>query len=462
MTVSAARHRRAAEHPPTEPMPWHPRYVWACWQDRWTIQIRSKSGDTRRNGQDVYRCMSRHHAGPCRDTWARRLYGRLTDPQSEFTSCPIDDAMFWTLTLPPEWHRWVTEASRLEANGLLGRLFRRFKDALNKRLARMGLPSIRYFWIRETHRSGVPHLHMLVVHVELAQMLRERDAELGEHPEVAPDDTHLAPGWLRELAEARGFGGRFDAQVARNREALSGYATKVCSTIDDVDSQVTVGEVVKGSQVPELLPRHCRSYGYSRRFIPPRHKDPDLTGWIEDEHGRVLAPRRARPDEVEWLGEVARIEAGRNRRPEVRPVFDARNVLTHFASQAEAYAYACGGAPGNVARVYQLVGDDWTFTRNPKTVDRDRIDDVESAALARRRADARAPPWRDPTCGIPLSVVATELQGGRWVGVDVEGRPVNLPSTAIRRLRVAGLLGGPVYETSPESSSPARGGAFTA
>ena len=334
--ASEALQRRTLENPPQEPLPHHPRYVHACHGDAWKLQLRRRDG--RGPGAIVpYRCRSRHHRGPCQDRWRRVLYARLMAPSSEFQSCPERAAMFWTLTLPPDWHHGANDSSKLAANKAIGGMLRSFRDALNKRLDRMDLPPIRLFWIREVHKSGVPHLHALVVHDRLAEVLRVRDAELAELVEVSANDSTLAPRWLRDMAEAAGFGERFDAQLARSREALAGYASKVCAKMGETEGAALAGEVTKGSQVPEHLPGHCRSFGYSRGFIPPKNRDPAWTGWVEDEHGRKLAPKKT----IESI-----VRDTETPPPGGGLIFDPKNVLASWPMEdwKDAAAIAMGNA----------------------------------------------------------------------------------------------------------------------
>lgn len=348
--LSEAIKQRARENPPVQPEAWHPSYVHACHEGLWSLQLRSKTNGT--PGHTVpYKCGSRHHKGPCQDRWRRILYARLNSPKSEFKTCRASDAMFWTLTLPPDWHRDANDDSKLAANKMLGAYLKKFVDALNKRQKRAGRAPLRLFWIREVHKSGVPHLHALVVHRELANELRERDAELASQTQLAANETTTAPAYLRDMAEAAGFGIMFDAQIARSREALAGYAAKVLALAGQ-DDDALAGEVTKATQAPEMLPRHCRSYGYSRGFIPARDKDPDWTGWIENEHGQKLAPAATAERAVRQSFE-------REASPgESKLIFDPKTVLGSWPveswREAGQYAWAEAGARSAPARVYKL------------------------------------------------------------------------------------------------------------
>ena len=388
---------RRADNPPCEPAAHHPGYVHACHEKKWTFRVRHTRGE--KAGANVpYTCGSRHHAGPCRDQWCRRLFGRITDPASVFKSASPDAVMFWTFTLPPKWHSRfpgievgetrcgqnipsvgtaVPFDTRLDANRILGKQLRSYMQGLNKKLKRRGQESVRYFWIREDHKSGVPHLHLLVVHAELAAEVRERDALQILVPE---EDKSLAPAtWIARAVKC-GFGVRFDAQLAHDREGLAGYVTKVMARLS--------GEVTKQGQVAERLPASCRSYGYSRGFIPPPAKRDEWTGWIDDEHGRKLSHR----------GLLLRALRESTERDKLGPVWGRiycpQNPLASWdkGNWKDAAAIACEGAGAVLgparppSRVYRL---------KPKTaVSRNELtaEEVLGRVFRSNRAEVRALP----------------------------------------------------------------------
>jgi hypothetical protein len=50
----------------------------------------------------------------------------------------------------------------------------------------------------------------------------------------------------------------------------------------------TVGEVTKLSQAPTIAPSHFRRLRSSKGFLPPKRRDPDITGALFDEHGQEM------------------------------------------------------------------------------------------------------------------------------------------------------------------------------
>lgn len=277
--------------PPVEPCTEAPRYNHAChaafvgrMEDAWYLQLRRKDGT--KAARVPYHCASRRHQGPCQDLWTRRVHGRAMEALAD-----VDPraCMFWVLTLDKLGrHGGRRFRSRQEAYKALP--WAKLQERINYRLSKLEHPRLRYFATVERHKDGWPHLNVLVVDDHLAESLRARDADLGEHPELDDDDCIMAPAYWCELAVAAGFGPRFTAEVARSAKHVVEYITKLAKGDDEweVDGQgnlVLIGEVVKGSQAPEDAPKGCRSLRSSRRFLPTRRKSEDWTGWLEDDDG---------------------------------------------------------------------------------------------------------------------------------------------------------------------------------
>ena len=365
MGKALTREQRAAANPPRLPHPRDPGYVHACHHGEWLMHFRYKSG-AKVGASAPYTCGSRRHEGPCRDRWRRVLFARLSGPACGFYSAHAGGAgMLWTLTLPGWEHRDPTENSLLAANEALGDRLRRLFNRLNKQAKREGRPALQYFWIREAHRSGVPHVHLLVVDKHSAAELATRDQLHHARPEVAANGrAKLATGALLAAALGAGFGERFEAEIVKSRDAVVGYMTKVVGTMGDderakraaYEDRAIAGEVSKGTQVPELLPSHCRSYGSSRGFIPPKNRDENVTAFIETEGGIL----RAKKTEVGVVDAYTDRTGERTRRPRAGggdgQVFDASDLgrTVRFETQAEAMAYLAGGFAAPVGRRYVL------------------------------------------------------------------------------------------------------------
>lgn len=339
---------RNEANPRQPPSDHAPSYVHACHHDEWFLQLRHKAG-SKAGRRLPFRCKSRHHEGPCRDAWRAQLFARTMDKRGRFASCNVAHAMFWTLTFDGR----ARTMGRLELHRRSGATLARFVRNLNKKLDRMDLAPIEYFWIREEHpSSGFVHFHVVVVHEHLSKLLHARDKELASHTELNDNDAHLAPQLLMHYAKQAGFGERFDARRAKNRGRIAGYVTKVVANLDGAGVRGDLsGEVAKISnktpQMQEMLPRHCRTYGYTKDFIAPRHEgDGEWTGWLETKDGTVLG-RQPQLDGPEVVSEFARVAAAAAMAAagiDTGRVFDSNNVMASWATKAEAVAYAQGEA----------------------------------------------------------------------------------------------------------------------
>lgn len=179
----------------------------------------------------------------------------------------------------------------------------------------------RWFSVVEAHRSGWPHLNLVVWCPELAALLRREQADRLEDPELA-NAVALArdawkrkepiPGAVRELArqatvadgrvlqvlEAAGWGRQSTAEAARDIEAVVGYGVKLAGLHD-----ASVGELAKVTQCPMNAPERFRRLRSGKGFLPPRQKDETVTGCMM---------RRRRSREGDW--ELQAINAPKDER----------------------------------------------------------------------------------------------------------------------------------------------------
>lgn len=163
----------------------------------------------------------------------------------------------------------------------------------------------RWVAVVEAHRSGWPHVNLLVWCPELAALLRSDHAERLEDPEIAnavalardafankrPITNALresarcatvVAGGLRELLVACGWGRQSTAEAARSSEAIAGYVVKLAGQHD-----AATGELAKITQAPLNAPERFRRLRSGKSFLPPRYHDPAITGCLlrRREHG---------------------------------------------------------------------------------------------------------------------------------------------------------------------------------
>ena len=150
----------------------------------------------------------------------------------------------------------------------------------------------------EAHRSGWPHVNVLLWCPELAAHLRQERAERLADPEVAdavalaqelwrqkePIPAHVRElarkasvigGPLRELLTDAGWGFQSTAEVPRDLEAVFGYLVKVAGL-----HEASVGELSKVTQLPLCADNRFRRLRAGRGFLPPRITNPNITGCL--------------------------------------------------------------------------------------------------------------------------------------------------------------------------------------
>lgn len=163
----------------------------------------------------------------------------------------------------------------------------------------------RWVGVVEAHRSGWPHVNLLVWCPELAAELRAEHAERLDDPEIA-DAVVLArdawarkepvPARIREVARKAtivagavgsllvdvGWGRQSTAEAARSSEAIAGYVVKLVGEHD-----ASAGELAKITQAPLNAPERFRRLRTGRLFLPPRKHNPEITGCLlrRREHG---------------------------------------------------------------------------------------------------------------------------------------------------------------------------------
>jgi len=349
---------RNAKNPPVEPDENAPSYVHACHNNRWTINLVCKK--TGRLVQARYRCKSRRHRGWCSDKWASILFARMVSPKSGLSQADPANLCFLTFTLPGHLHK---KASREQNNKMLGKMWKRWVDAINQRLRRRGITKMGYFWVREDHKDGTPHLHAIVACSAIADVLRKRDDENDrlhgvldpktfkskERYEAVKSWRSRAPDTLMDLAKSIGWGERFDAQIAVSPEAVSSYLLK--------QIQRLAGETAKQGQTPDELPPNCRSYGQSKGFLAPIAPS-EYTGFIEDENGNRLMKHpkalevMSDPEaHVDFVKDVYKYKAG----AAGAAVVDLEDGRVHIGAD-KGFAAAMRFAPGKdgVKKKYKL------------------------------------------------------------------------------------------------------------
>lgn len=267
-------------HRPGDVIPSHVKHCHATGSKDWWIYTWKKDNPALKT-RVPYNCNS-WRCPVCRKHEAHVTYARIMQASEGLDS---QGFVFFVLTLDRDgyYSKRPWRDSR-EAFGALSRQSRRFQDCLRKWMLRQGMTPFSNEWVAtvEAHRSGWPHMNMIIYAPELAEFLREHqrgciDAGLSER------DAALLSGELSRIATRTGWGVQSTGEGARNLEAAAGYIVKIAGLADK-----TAGEVAKLTQLPMTAPERFRRLRSGKGFLPPREKSEGVTG--------TLVRRERQPD----------------------------------------------------------------------------------------------------------------------------------------------------------------------
>jgi len=200
-----------------------------------------------------------------------------------------DGFVFLVLTLDREGYysrnggRWrnVTEAFKD-----IGKLSEKFLKRLRRFHKRMGWAPFASKWVAtvEAHRTGWPHLNIVLHSPEMAEYL-ETDRASRERRGFSARDQVLVHDELRRCVVSAGWGPQSTAERGRSKDALAGYITKLAGVAGS-----TAGEVAKITQAPTQAPERFRRLRSGKNFLPPRIVDPEVTGTLVRRHHLVHGP----------------------------------------------------------------------------------------------------------------------------------------------------------------------------
>lgn len=360
-----------------------PRHVAACQHspfkhERWFIWTWSRNGSSQVQTRIPYSCDS-WRCEVCRRHEAAVTFARIREAAE-----PLDPNGWCFLVATVDRNGYYSGAPWGDVNeayrslgkmtrALLARIGRNWgPETALERSGRSGdLRTVRKLgnrWVAvvEAHRSGWPHVNLLVWCPELAARLRADYSERLEDDDVANAVALARDAWrnkepvpkairdvarratvvgdeLRDLFADSGWGIESTAEAARSSDAVAGYLMKLIGLHD-----ASVGELAKITQAPLNAPERFRRLRSGKGFLPPRHFNPEVTGclvrrvrsvtWVAG-RGTVkegpwdiepinppkdlaqLEPiARARAAEFDLIAEENRILASRGRLPAMPPV----------------------------------------------------------------------------------------------------------------------------------------------
>lgn len=239
----------------------YPEHVKQCWHNGgrawWIYSWKVESPNRVRRAP--YVCQS-WRCPTCKRYDASVNFARIREAAE---ALPSDGWLFLTLTIERDGVKTWQEVDKIYKQ--LSRQCRNFLKRLKRWQQRMGMSDCvdsKWVGVVEAHRSGWPHLHLMIHSSDLARFVRFNPRL---HDRLPPE--------LEAHAVACGFGVVSSLEVARSSEAVAGYLTKLAGEMDQ-----TTGELAKLTQLPIFAPVRFRRLRSGKGFLPPRRKNPEYTG----------------------------------------------------------------------------------------------------------------------------------------------------------------------------------------
>lgn len=387
-----------------------PEYVQACWKNikdtgktPYFVHTWQPLRPTERKRM-LYSCRSWRCAHCARGT-AAVMFARL---RQAFEPLGKRGVSFWVLTLHPDFHRRGAKFESLrDVYRTLGKKVELLRRRISYELERRGMAPLGSEWAStvEAHRSGVPHVNLVIHHAGLAELLRADHATRTERTAVA---RTLLRGEFRRHALACGFGVRCSAEAARDgSDALEGYLTKTAGNDDE-----THGEVAKLCQVPRLAPRGFRRLRSGKGFLPKRKRSGN-TGCIlrrvrTNEGDSVVMPvTRLRPL-AELRADLAALRA-QLLAPDAKPR-QAESALR----KCVALTRAIDRRPGYLAAVGTSIAIEDALAFSDFADEQKQQAERESSGATRKRRTARRGARDAGRGNRPNRVDAAHVERGRY------------------------------------------------
>lgn len=304
----------------------------ACAAKSWHLHLKHKT--TGKEERICWKCRSWRHQGDCARHVARRDFARISEA---FGREKPSSLVYLVLTFDQDKDE-SHGMTPISAYRSLVRRWQSLKQWLQRQFGRVG-----YVATVEQHRTGWPHLNVVVSCEDFAAAIREENRKNG-----------IAPGWLKGAAVRAGFGYRAWAEAPRNTDELAGYLVKLAHR------ESLMGEVAKLSQLPLASPPGTRRLRSSRAFLPASTSSTgewtgellkfslELAQNLEAERGRLTAEAWAEAEE--WIHKEARrqlSQMGAGAKPQVEPGSGAKPwlVTTGTSHSEEAGTESVGPDP---------------------------------------------------------------------------------------------------------------------
>lgn len=215
-------------------------YVQACQNEAWHLEVWKKDGTGDRR-IIPYRCRSWRCEGDCRRWRASSDFARVEEAVRK-----RDDWTYCVFTYDQK--KWDSQTAMYRAGVHIW-------SKLRKRLT-WEFGKIAYVQTWEQHRSGAPHVNVLIGNSDIANW-------------ASYDWRALRREWIRPAAQACGFGKVCWVEPVTSLDMMADYLVKLACELTDADEK---------GQTPIAAPRHFRRLRASQGLLPPPHKNPDITG----------------------------------------------------------------------------------------------------------------------------------------------------------------------------------------
>lgn len=214
----------------------------ACTEKRWSV-LTWKKDDGENPSVHPFRCKSWRHEGACREHCAACDFARIAQA--------VTENKFWVymvITYPArEWPN-VTELFKA---GVV------HWSRLRKRLD-YEYGAIKYIQTWEIHRSGYPHVNVIISNENL-------------YNSTIKDSFRLKKDVIDPMAQEVGFGFVRWLEPVKCAERMSSYLVKLSLELTGTG---------KFNQLPINAPKHFRRLRSSRNLLPKRIKNDTITGCL--------------------------------------------------------------------------------------------------------------------------------------------------------------------------------------
>jgi hypothetical protein len=233
-----------------------------------------------------FTCGSWRCEGDCQRASAARLYARLKEATDRF---PAEQWVFLVLTLDRNGYYsgkpWRDAQAAYKA---LGVMTQKYLKRLRRLCQRRGWTNFGSKWAQvvECHKTGWPHVNILVHCPELAAELR-RDNDQRRANGQSENGARLLAGELRDHATESGWGAHSSAEQVRSTGKMANYLVDIAK-----HGHEHAHELAKLTQLPLNAPRHFRRLRSGKEFLPPVRKNKEWTGalvrrYYDPEHGYI-------------------------------------------------------------------------------------------------------------------------------------------------------------------------------